>query len=123
MDAAAEVAAATATVTAAVVVYPATMETTATETTAAVTKAASNNNTNTQLNVQAHPRKANYRQLSLNKYRPSTVYYHSAFTTYPRHNHPENVASTPDVLETLLKTFSSRARVDSQKSWNSTIAS
>jgi hypothetical protein len=59
----------------------------------------------------------------LNKHRPSTVYYHSAFTSYPRHNRPENVASTPDVLDTLLKTFFSRARVDSQKNWNSTIAS
>ena len=59
----------------------------------------------------------------MNKHRPSTVYYHSAFTTYPRHNRPENVASTPDVLDTLLKTFFSRARVDSQKNWNSTIAS
>ena len=88
MDAAAAVAAETATVTAAVVVNPATRETTATETTAAVTKAASTNNTNTRLNVQAHPRKANYRQLPLNKHRPSTVYYHSAFTTYPRHNRP-----------------------------------
>jgi len=61
--------------------------------------------------------------MPLNKHRPSSVYYHSAFTTYPRHNHPENNASTPDVLNTLLKAFSSRARVDSQKNWNSTIAS
>jgi hypothetical protein len=43
--------------------------------------------------------------------------------TYPRHNRLENVASTPDVLDTLLKAFSSRARVDSQKNWNSTVAS
>ena len=116
-------AAATVTVTAAVVANPGTTEMTATETTAAVTMAASNNNTNPRLNVQAHPRKANYRQLPLNKHRPSTAYYHSAFTTYPRHNRPENVLSTPDVLDTLLKTFSSRARVGSHKNWNSNIAS
>ncbi len=79
------------------------------------TKTASNDNANPRSNVQAHPRKVNYRQLPLNKHMPSTVYYHSAFTTYPRHNHSENVASTPDVLDTLLKAFSSRARVDSQK--------
>jgi len=87
------------------------------------TKTASNNNANPQSNVQAHPRKTDYRQLPLNKHRPSTVYYHSAFTTYPRHNRPENVASTSDVLDTLLKAFSSRARVDSKKNWNSTVAS
>jgi len=80
-------------------------------------------NANPRSNVQAHPRKANSRQLPLIKHRPSTVYYHSAFTTYPRHNHPENVASTPHVLDTLLKAFSPRARIDSKKNWNSTVAS
>ncbi len=53
----------------------------------------------------------------------SRYHYHSAFMTYPRHHRPENIASTPDVLDTLLKGFSSRARVDSQKNWNSTIES
>jgi hypothetical protein len=90
-------------------------ETTAVATTAVATKTASNNNANPRPNVQEQPRKANYRQLPLNKHRPSTVYYHSAFTTYSRHNRPENVASTLDVLDTLLKAFTSRARVDSKK--------
>jgi hypothetical protein len=106
---------AAATVTGTVAARPATTETTAVATTAVATKPASNNNANPRPNVQAHPRKANYQQLPLNKHRPSTVYYHSAITTNPRHNRPENVASTPDVLSTLLKAFSSRARVDSQK--------
>jgi len=108
---------AAATVTGTVATRPATTETTAVATTAVATKTASNDNANPRSNVQAHPRKANYRQLPLNKHRPPTVYFHSAFTTYPRHNHPENVASTPDVLDTLLKAFSSRARIDSQKNW------
>jgi hypothetical protein len=90
---------------------------------AVATKIVSNNNANTPPNVEKHPRKVNYRRLPLNKHRPSTAYYHSAFTTYSRHNRPENVASTLDVLDTLLKAFSSRARVDSQKKWNSTISS
>jgi hypothetical protein len=107
--------AATTTVTGAVASNTATTETTAIATMAAVTTAASNNNANPRSNVQAHPRKTNPRQLPLNKHRPSQVYYHSAFTTYPRHNCSENVASTLGVLETLLNTFSSRARVDSQK--------
>ena len=115
--------AATTTVTGAVAANAATTETTATATTAAVTMAASNNNANPRSNVQAHPRKTNPRQLPLNKHRPSQVYYHSAFPTYPRHNRPENLASTPDVLDALLKGFSSRARVDSQENWNSTIES
>ena len=115
--------AATIAVTGAVAANAATTETTVTATTAAVTTAPSNNNANPRSNVQAHPRKTNPRQLPLNKHRPSQVYYHSAFTTYPRHHRPENVASTPDVLDTLLKCFSSRARVDSQKNWNSTIES
>ena len=103
----------TATVTATVAARTATTEMTA----------ASNNNANPRSKVEAHPRKANHQQLSLNKHRPSSVNYHSAFTTYPRHNRLDNVASTPDVLDTLLKNLSSRARVDSQKNWNSTIAS
>ena len=98
-------------------------ETAAVATTAVATKTASNNNANPRPNVQEQPRKANYQQLPLKKHRPSTVYYHSAFTTYSRHNRPENVASTLDVLDTLLKAFSSRARVDSKKKWNSTISS
>jgi len=92
--------AATITVTGAVAANAATTETTVTATTAAVTTAPSNNNANPRSNVQAHPRKTNPRQLPLNKHRPSQVYYHSAFTTYPRHHRPENVASTPDVLLT-----------------------
>ncbi len=101
----------------------ATTETTAKATTAVATKKSSNDKANTRSNVEAHPRKVNYRQLPLNKHRPSTVYYHAAFTTYPRHNRPENVASTPAVLDALMKAFSSRARVDSQKKWNYTVAS
>jgi hypothetical protein len=115
--------AATTTVTGAVASNTATTETTAIATMAAVTTAASNNNANPRSNVQAHPRKTNPRQLPLNKHRPSQVYYHSAFTTYPRHNCSENVASTLGVLETLLNTFSSRARVDCKKNWNATIDS
>jgi hypothetical protein len=111
-----------ATVTA-VAANTATTEMMATATTTAVTTAATNKNANSRLNVQAHPRKTNPQQLPLNKHRASSFYYHSAFTTYPRHNRPENVASTPDVLDTLLKAFSSRARFDSQKIWNSTIES
>ena len=42
---------------------------------------------------------------------------------YPRHNRPENVATTPDVLDTLLKAFSSRGRVSTQKVWNPIIES
>jgi len=114
---------AAATVMGIVVARPATTETTAVATTAVATKTASNDNANPQSNVQAHPRKVNYRQLPLNKHMPSTVYYHAAFRTYPRHNRPENVASTPAVLDTLMKAFSSRARVDSQKNWNCTVAS
>jgi hypothetical protein len=37
---------------------------------------------------------------------------------YPRHNCPENISSNPDVLDLLLKVFSSRARVSTQKVWN-----
>ena len=96
---------AAATATGAVASRPARTETTAIATKAVGTKTASNDNDNPRPNVQSHPRKTNYQQLPLNKHRPSTVYYHSAFTTYPRHNRPENVASTPDVLDTLLKTF------------------
>jgi len=110
-----ETTSAAATVMGAVAARPATTETMAVATMAVATKTTSNNNANPRPNVQAHPRKANYRQLPLNKHRPSTVYYHSAFTTYPRHNCPENVASTLDVLDTLMKAFTSRARVDSKK--------
>jgi len=106
---------AAATITGTVAARPATTETTAVATTAVATKKSSNDKANPQSNVQAHPRKVNYRKLPLNKHRPSTVYYHAAFTTYPRYNRPENVASTPAVLDTLMKAFSSRARVDSQK--------
>jgi hypothetical protein len=84
---------------------------------------AHSNNANPQPNVQVHPRKANPQQLSLNKHRHASTYYHSACTAFPRHNRPENIASTPDVLDTLLKAFSSRARVSSQKFWNPIIAS
>jgi hypothetical protein len=80
---------------------------------AVAAKIASNKNANPRINVQEHPRKVNYR-LPLNKYRPSTAYYYPAFTTYSRHNRPENVTSTLDVLDTLLKAFSTRARVDSR---------
>jgi hypothetical protein len=59
----------------------------------------------------------------LKKHRHASIYYHSAFTTYPRHNRLENIASTPDVLDTLLKAFSSRARVSTQKVWNPIIES
>jgi hypothetical protein len=52
---------------------------------AVAAKIASNNNANPRPNVQEHPRKVNYR-LPLNKHRPSTAYYHPAFTTYSRHN-------------------------------------
>jgi hypothetical protein len=105
INAAAALTPTTATVTATVAARTATTEMTA----------ASNNNANPRSKVEAHPRKANHQQLSLNKHRPSSVNYHSAFTTYPRHNRLDNVASTPDVLDTLLKNLSSRARVDSQK--------
>jgi hypothetical protein len=53
----------------------------------------------------------------------ASIYYHSAFMMYPRHNRPENVATTPDVLDTLLKAFSSRGRVSTQKVWNPIIES
>jgi hypothetical protein len=59
----------------------------------------------------------------LKKHGHASIYYHSAFTTYQRHNRPENNASTPDVLDTLLKAFSSRARVSSHKVWNALIES
>ena len=51
------------------------------------------------------------------------LHYHSAFRTYPRHNHPENIASTPAVLDTLLRAFSSKTRVFSQNVWNPIILS
>ncbi len=74
-------------------------------------------------NPQVHPRKANPCQLPLKKHRLASSYYHSAFTAYPRHNYPENIATTLDVLDTLLKAFSSRARVSTQNVWNPIIES
>jgi hypothetical protein len=70
-------------------------------------------------NLQAHPRKANPCQLTLKKHRLASIYYHSAFMMYPRHNRPENIATTPYVLDLLLKVFSSRARVSTQNSLES----
>ena len=74
-------------------------------------------------NLQTHPRKANPRQLPLKKHRLVSIYYHSAFTMYPRHNLPENIATPTDVLDLLCKVFSSRARVSTQKVWNLIIES
>jgi hypothetical protein len=74
-------------------------------------------------NVEAPFKKANPQQLPLKKHRHASIYYHSAFTTYPRHNRLENLDSNPDVLKTLFEDFSSRARVDNQIVWNSTVAS
>ncbi len=51
------------------------------------------------------------------------AYYHSAFTMYPRHMRPENISSNPDVLDLLLKVFSSRARVPTVTVWNPIIES
>ena len=59
----------------------------------------------------------------MKKHRLASIYYHSAFTTYPRHNLPENIATPPDVLDLLSKVFSSRARVSAQKVWNPNIES
>jgi hypothetical protein len=75
----------------------ATMETTVTAITAAVTTTASNDNANPRSNVQAHPRKANYRQLPLNKHRPSTVYY----TQHLRHIQDTTVRRTLHLLRML----------------------
>ena len=66
-------------------------------------------------NIQTHPRKAIPHQLPLKKHRHSSI--------YPRHNCPENISSNPDVLDLLLKVFSSRARVSTQKVWNPIIES
>jgi hypothetical protein len=74
-------------------------------------------------NLQTHPRKAIPCQLPLKKHRHASIYYYSACTTYPRHNCPENISSNPDVLDLLLKVFSSRARVSTQKVWNPIIES
>ena len=60
---------------------------------------------------QNKSRKVISRKLPLKKHRHCSIYYHSAFTTYPRHKCPENILSNPDVLDLLLKVFSSRARV------------
>jgi hypothetical protein len=73
-------------------------------------------------NIQTHPRKVIPRQLPLKKHMHYSIYYHSAFTTYPRHKRPENISSNPDVLDLLLKVFSSRARV-STVTWNPIIES
>ncbi len=62
-------------------------------------------------------------KLPLKKHRHSSIYYHSAFTTYPRHKHPENISSNPDVLDLLLKVFSLRARVSTVTVWNPIIES
>ena len=37
---------------------------------------------------------------------------------YPRHKRPENISSNPEVLDLLLKVFSSRARVSTVTIWN-----
>jgi hypothetical protein len=74
-------------------------------------------------NIQTHPRKAIPCQLPFKKHRHSSIYYRSAFTTYPRHKRPENISSNPDVVDLLLKVFSSRARVSTQKVWNPIIES
>jgi hypothetical protein len=57
-------------------------------------------------------------QLPLKKHRHSSIYYHSAFMTYLRHKRPENISSNPDVLDLLLKVFSSRARLSTVTVWN-----
>jgi hypothetical protein len=67
---------------------------------------------------QNKSRKVISRKLPLKKHRHSPIYYHSAFTTYPRHKRPENISSNPDVLDLLLKVFSSRARVSTVTVWN-----
>ena len=72
---------------------------------------------------QNKSRKVISRKLPLKKHRHSSIYYHSAFTTYPRHKRPENISSNPDVLDLLLKVFSSRARVSTVTVWNPIIES
>jgi hypothetical protein len=62
-------------------------------------------------------------QLPLKKHRYSSIYYHSAFTMYPRHKRPENILSRPDMLNLLLKLFSSRARVSTVTIWNPIVES
>jgi hypothetical protein len=42
---------------------------------------------------------------------------------YPRHKRPENIVSRPDVLDLLLKVFSSRARVSTVTIWNPIVES
>ena len=63
------------------------------------------------------------RQLPLIKHRHSSIYYHSAFTMYPRHKRPENISSHPDVLDSLQKLFSSRARVSTVSISNAIVES
>jgi hypothetical protein len=72
---------------------------------------------------QNKSRKVIPRKLPLKKHRHSSIYYHSAFTTYPRHKRPENISSNPDVLDLLLKVFSSRGRVSTVTVWNPIIES
>jgi hypothetical protein len=43
--------------------------------------------------------------------------------TYPRHKRPENISSTPHVLDLLLKVFSPRARVSTVTIWNPIVES
>ena len=42
---------------------------------------------------------------------------------YPRHKRPENISSNPEVLDLLLKVFSSRARVSTVTIWNPIVES
>jgi hypothetical protein len=52
---------------------------------------------------QNKSRKVIHRKLPLKKHRHCSIYYHSAFTTYPRHKRPENISSIPDVLDLLFE--------------------
>jgi hypothetical protein len=72
---------------------------------------------------QNKSRKVISHKLPLKKHRHCSIYYHSAFTTYPRHKRPENISSNPDVLDLLLKVLSSRARVSTVTVWNPIIES
>ena len=55
---------------------------------------------------QNNSKKIIARQLPLKKHRHSSIYYHSAFTMYPRHKRPENISSHPVELDSLQKLFS-----------------
>ena len=72
---------------------------------------------------QNKSRKVISHKLPLKKHRHCSIYYHSAFTMYPRHKRPENISSTPDMLDLLLKVFSSRTRVSTVTVWNPIIES